>query len=142
MRKLSLVIMCILLFNVGTYSQRKNSTQKKHTSKTTVKKYTEEQALEYIADWYQFYNADEEYCCPSVRRISNNVFYVKVEYANKNVAYKEVTHYNYTTDTETGEIKSNPTYKLEKNEFFWSSKVLILTIQSNGKYSVREKFQY
>ena len=58
----------------------------KHKKETTTKsssvKYSEEKALELIADYYEFYNADEEYDSPVVRRISNNVFYVKVEYCN------------------------------------------------------------
>ena len=87
-------------------------------------KYSEEKALELIADYYEFYNADEEYDNPVVRQISNNVFYVKVEYCTggKDTCYK--------SDYNGGTIK---------HDFFWSSKVLVLKIQSSTKYTVTVK---
>jgi len=83
---------------------------KKHISN----KYSEEKALSCIEDYYLFYNADYTYRNPEVRRVSNNVFYISLqECTNK----KEFT----------------------TNEFFWRSKVLILTIHSTTKYDVKEK---
>lgn len=121
MKKIILIIFVVLTSNfVGA-----QNTKKKTTSKNSSAKYSEEKALELLADYYEFYNADEEYENPVVRRISNNVFYIKVDYCNggKDICYE--SDYNGGT---------------KKHEFFWHSKVLILKIQSPTKYTVNEKF--
>jgi hypothetical protein len=116
----------ILLFTlILSYSLANSQTVKKKSTVNSVR-YSEEKALELIADYYEFYNADEEYDNPIVRRISNNVFYVKVEYCSggKNICYN--SDYNGGT----------------KHEFFWRSKVLVLKIQSASKYTVTVKSDY
>ena len=116
----------ITLFIILTFGLLQSQTTRKKSTAKSVR-YSEEKALEFIADYYEFYNADEEYDNPVVRQISNNVFYVKVGYCTggKNICYK--SDYN-----------NEP----EKHEFFWRSKVWILKIQSSSKYTVTEKFDY
>jgi hypothetical protein len=123
MKKVILLFVIILTSNL-TNSQ--TTKKKKSNPKANSIQYTEEKALELISDYYEFYNADEEYDNPVVRRISNNVFYVKVDYCGggKDICYE--TNYNNGEST--------------KHEFFWHSKVLILKIQSSTKYTVNEKY--
>ena len=120
MKKIILLFALLLTANLAN----SQNTKKKTTTKSSSVKYSEEKALELIADYYEFYNADEEYDNPVVRRISNNVFYVKVEYCNggKDTCYE--SDYNGGT---------------KKHEFFWSSKALVLKIQSSTKYTVTVK---
>ncbi|WP_293895319.1 hypothetical protein [Flavobacterium sp.] len=122
MKNLILLIALTLTCNIAN----SQSIKKKTNTKSNSVQYSEEKALELIADYYEFYNADEEYDNPVVRRISNNVFYVKVEYCSggKDICYEE----------SNGESI--------KKEFFWSSKVLILKIQSSTKYTVTVKANY
>ena len=131
-----MLLACLLLFNANSFSQKKT------THHTKVVKYTDEQVLKYIDDYYSFYNADEEYCCPSIRKISNNVFYIKVDVCTKSFAYKDENVYEGITDPNTGETKMQIKRIKVKNDFFWHSKVLVLTIKSNGNYSVKEKSIY
>lgn len=123
MKKIILIVFVLLTSNFAN----SQNTKKKTTAKSSSIKYTEEKALELIADYYEFYNADEEYDNPVVRRISNNVFYVKVEYCSGG---KDTC---YTTDYNGGTVK---------HDFFWSSKVLVLKIQSSTKYTVTIKEDY
>lgn len=120
MKKIILIFFILLTSNIANSQNSK----KKATTKSSSVKYSEEKALELIADYYEFYNADEEYDNPVVRQISNNVFYVKVEYCTggKDTCYK--------SDYNGGTIK---------HDFFWSSKVLVLKIQSSTKYTVTVK---
>jgi hypothetical protein len=122
MKNIILLIALILTYNIAN----SQSTKKKINIKSNSVQYTEEKALELIADYYEFYNADEEYDNPVVRRISNNVFYVKVKYCSggKDICYEE----------NNGEQI--------KKDFFWNSKVLILKIQSSIKYTVTVKEDY
>ena len=117
-----ILLFAILLTSNFAFSQ---TTKKKSTTTKRIR-YSEEKALEFIADYYEFYNADEEYDNPVVRQISNNVFYVKVQYCSggKEICYEEVD----------GE-------KVKK-DFFWNSKVLVLKIQSSTKYTVTIKEDY
>jgi hypothetical protein len=117
----------ILLFIIIWASNLANSQTNKKKSTVKSVRYTEEKALELIADYYEFYNADEEYDNPVVRQISNNVFYVKVQYCDGG---KE-TCYESDDNDET-----------VKRDFFWSSKVLVLKIQSSTKYTVTVKTDY
>lgn len=128
-----LVLACLLLFSISSFSQKK-------TVHSKTIKYSDEQVLKYIDDYYSFYNANEEYCCPSIRKISNNVFYIKVEVCVKSVAYKDEDVYDgTTTDPVTGQLKMLTKRIRVKNDFFWHSKVLVLTIKSNDNYTVKEK---
>lgn len=120
--KLIFTILLCFIVSINAYSQKKT------TKKTTPQiNYTEQQAIDYIADYYSFYNADEIYTDAVARKISKNVFHVSVKYCNggKDTCYKK----NY----DGFEVK---------DEMFWSSKVLILTIFKNGKYEVKEKSNY
>lgn len=123
MKKIILIVFVLLTSNIAN----SQNTKKKTIAKSSSIKYTEEKALELIADYYEFYNADEEYDNPIVRQISNNIFYVKVEYCNggKETCYQ--SDYNGGT---------------KKHDFFWSSKVLVLKIQSSTKYTVTVKEDY
>lgn len=105
------------------------TTQKKTQSKATV--YSEEHALECVQDYYEFYNADESYSDPKVRRVSNNVFYISVKYCSggKDICY---TKENIGT-------WDRPIYIEKKHDFFWHSKVLVLTCTSKTKYTIRVK---
>jgi hypothetical protein len=80
---------------------------------SSSKSISEYDALQYVDDWYNFYNADMQYRNPSVRRISNNKFYISVEECQK----------SFTHD-----------------DFFWRSVVLVLNVKNNGKYTVDYSF--
>ena len=121
MKKIILIVFVLLTSNFVN----SQNTKKKTTTKNSSVKYSEEKALELLADYYEFYNADEEYENPVVRRISNNVFYIKVEYCSGG------NDICYQSDYNGGS---------EKQNFFWHSKVLILKIQSSTKYTVNEKY--
>lgn len=96
--------------------------QKKPIKKASSVTYSEEQALEYIKDYYEFYNADETYSTPKVRRISNNVFYISLDYCNAgDSCFQQYDSYR------------------TRQDIFWRSKVLILTISPNDKYTVKVK---
>jgi hypothetical protein len=114
---------------INSFSQS-NQNKKPTTQNTT--QYSVNHALECIEDYYEFYNADEFYSDPKVRRVSNNVFYVSLKYCTggKNICYKQVNIGTWDA----------PLYIDEKNEFFWHSKVLVLTCTSKTKYKVTVKY--
>lgn len=127
---LSKVIFLAVVFCIAQIQQLNGqTTTKKTTPKATF--YTEEHALECVQDYYDFYNADESYSDPKVRRVSNNVFYISVKYCSggKSICY---TKENIGT-------WDRPLYIEKPNDFFWRSKVLILTCTSKTKYSIRVK---
>lgn len=70
---------------------------------------SEAQALNYIKDFFDFYNKDMTYRNVVLRRISDNSFRVSLE-----------------TCTNKGDFSNN--------DFFWTSSVRTLTVHSNGKY--------
>jgi hypothetical protein len=131
MRKLILIFIVILTSNFANSQKVK----KKTSTKSSSVQYSEEKALELIADYYDFYNSDEKYENPVVRRISNNVFYVKVEYCSggNDICFDQKSVRNENGTTEFIEVR---------NEHFWDSKVLILKIQSSTKYTVTVKEDY
>jgi hypothetical protein len=96
--------------------------------------YTEEHAMECLQDYYDFYNADEEYSDPKIRRIGNNVFYISLKYClgGKSFCYTEE---NICT------LCDRPIYVSKKNDVFWRSKVLKLTCTSKTKYTISVKNQ-
>ena len=98
------LIITTLLLSLSSYTQT-NKTQPVTNSKTV---YTEKQAMKYIEDYYDFYKSDKKYQVLEARKISSNVFHVKV---------KE----SYTSDPYT--------------ELYFS-RVCVLTILPNGKYKV------
>ena len=90
--------------------QKSPSKQKKKVSV----KYDEEKALSCVYDYYAFYNADYTFRNAEVRRVSNNVFYISLQECTNKKEFRE-------------------------NDFFWRSKVLVLTITSSTKYIIKEK---
>ena len=107
-----LFIMCILV-GINTYGQKKKSTQKYTKSYTTV------EALAYVDDYFRFYEADLFYEDPEVRKISNNVFHVRVDICAGSCY--ETNAFGYR----------------QKKDFLWRPTVYTLTIGTGGKYSMR-----
>ncbi|WP_438423019.1 hypothetical protein [Aquimarina macrocephali] len=107
--------------------KQQNKPRKK--AKTKSKFYTEQQALNFVKDWYGFYNAEWIYRNPRIRRSANNVFVVSLEEATKSTG-RRVTKINQDlTTTKTKEMI-----------YTWYSNVYELTIANNGKYSFKPKF--
>ena len=79
------------------------------------KHYDESEALNLVQDYYDFYNADFAYKNARVRRMSNNKF---------RISLKEC-------------INKEP---FLSDDFHWSSINYILTINSNGKYTMNRDF--
>lgn len=127
MKKRVLTLFC-LLASIGTFAQQKKTTKK------AVKSYTTEDAIKYVEDYFEFYQADTHYENPEARKVSNNVFHIKVETCNAGEhCYTEKEYTNIFGDT----------YKVkEKNTFFWHTKVYVLTIKPQGKYIINEKVDY
>ncbi len=125
-----LVLLVFTLTSMQLFSQSKVN---KKQSNQSSSQYSEMHALECIEDYYEFYNADECYSDPKVRRISSNVFYVSVKYCSggKEICYKKENILN---------TWNNPIYVEVKNDFFWHSKVLVLTCASKTKYKVTIKY--
>jgi|688.fasta_scaffold1349640_1 hypothetical protein len=73
--------------------------------------HTEADALKLIKDYYEFYDADNIYRKPKVRRVSENVFRISLEECPRR-----------------GEFSND--------NFFWRSTVIKLTIYEDGKYDV------
>ena len=103
-----LFIMCILV-GINTYGQKKKST----------KSYTTAEALAYVDDYFRFYEADLFYEDPEVRKISNNVFHVRVDICAGSCY--ETNAFGYR----------------QKKDFLWRPTVYTLTIGTGGKYSMR-----
>lgn len=124
----TIIFVCIIS-SISIQKVNAQTTKKKVVTKSTT--YSEEHALECLEDYYEFYNADENYSNPKIRRISNNVFYISVKYCTggKDICY---TKENIGT-------WDNPIYIEKKRDFFWSSKVLVLTCTSKTKYIIKEK---
>ena len=104
-----------LLIGASSYAQQKK--------KTVAKSYTTEQAVGYAEDYFEFYEANTPYRNPIARKLSNNVFHIKVEICTcypKSFCYDE-----------------------EGNERdCWQAKIYTLTIANGGKYKMEEKFNY
>ena len=75
MRKFLFIV--TLLLSLSSYAQTKK-TQPATNSKTA---YTEKQAMQYMRDYYDFYKSDKKYRVLDARKVSSNVFHVKVEEA-------------------------------------------------------------
>lgn len=123
------IVFACIIFSFSIERVNSQTPKKKIASKSTV--YSEEHALECLEDYYEFYNADESYSNPKIRRISNNVFYISVKYCNggKEVCYTKENIGTWDT----------PIYVEKKNDFFWNSKVLVLTCTSKTKYTIKVK---
>lgn len=77
----------------------------------SLKQHSEEEALRLIKDYYEFYNANMIYRKPKVRRVSSNVFKISLEECTKKGGFSD-------------------------QDFFWHSRVINLTINSDGTYNV------
>lgn len=93
--------------------------------------YSEDHAMSCVSDYYEFYNADEHYSDVKLRRISGTVFYVSLKYCSgpKEICYEP-------------EYIGGTTFYFKPKEFFWHSKVLVLTITSKTKYTIKNKNGY
>lgn len=107
--------------------KQQNKPRKK--AKTKSKFYTEQQALNYIKDWYDFYNSEWTYRNPRIRRKANNVFVVSLEEATKSSRIEKIKINKDLTTSKTGEMI-----------YTWYSNVYELTIANNGKYSFKPNF--
>lgn len=127
MKKIVFLFLCLLI-GVSSYAQQKKTVKKK-----AVKSYTTEQAIAYVEDYFNFYEADWAYDNIEARKVSSNTFYIKVQVCRSKGSCYE-TEYDYTTNT------SQRTNK--KKEFWWDTKLYTLVIGSGGKYKMEEKFNY
>jgi hypothetical protein len=94
-----------------------SNSQQKRSSKISTPNYTEEQALQYLDDYYSFYKPDKVYSDAIARKISRNRFHISLKLRDANaVGYQIVT--GYTT-------------------YEWCSQVVELTIYPRNKYKVR-----
>lgn len=123
MKRFVFIVMCLLVV-LNTYGQKKKTTTK------VAKSYTVEQALEYVEDYFSFYEADTAYENPEARKISNNVFHIRVDVC---------TCIGGSGCYEKKRIENSFFETTERNPFCWHSKLYILTIGSGGKYSMKEK---
>lgn len=73
---------------------------------------SESQALDYIKDYYDFYDSDVDYRNVRLRRIEDNVFTVSLEEC-----------------TNKGEFSND--------DFFWHSRIKRLTVNSDGTYKLQ-----
>lgn len=96
-----------------SFSQEKSSSPTKQKKHVPVK-YDEGNALVCLYDYYEFYHADYTFRNEKIRRVSNNVFYISLQECLDKKEFKE-------------------------SDFFWSSKVFVLTIHSSKKYTIKEK---
>ena len=104
-----------LLIGANSYAQQKK--------KTVAKSYTTEQAVGYAEDYFEFYEANTPYRNPIARKLSNNVFHIKVEICT---CYPK----SFCSDDEGNERDC------------WQAKIYTLTIVNGGKYRMEEKFNY
>lgn len=122
--KLSVLVCFLLTFIFHGFTQTKRKP-------SNVKLYSEEHARGCINDYYEFYHSDEHYSDVKFRRVSGNIFYVSLKYCSgpNEICYEP-------------EYIGNTAYYTKPKEFFWNSKVLVLTINSKTKYTVRNKDGY
>lgn len=125
MRRIVLVSVCMLLV-ISIYGQKKKTTKK------VVKSYTIEQALEYVEDYFSFYEADTQYDNPEARKISNNVFHIRVDICESGEDCYKTVYYSW-------EVQLPP--RTEKKDFFWHSQLYILTIGTGGKYRMKRSYE-
>lgn len=74
-----------------------------------LRQHSEDEALKLLKDYYEFYNANFVYRRPKIRRLSNNRFVISLEECIKE--FRDI-------------------------EFHWHSKVVNLTINSDGTYNI------
>ena len=91
-----------------------------NTSQATGNYYSESDAIDYVKDYYNFYNADYVVRNIMVRRITNNKFHVSLEEMSKNIM----------------EIKERIA-KLKSEEVKWDSNNYTLTIFNKKNYILK-----
>ena len=79
--------------------------------KTKIKWYSDEQALGYVKDYYEFYNSDNRFRNVKIRRVTDNQFRVSLEECTKKA--------NFSND-----------------DFFWNARVYRRTIDNKGNYDM------
>ena len=114
-------IYLLLIVNYHAFSQTKSNNPK-------VTSYSEEHARECVDDYYEFYNSGEHYSDVKLRRVSGNVFYVSLKYCSgpDQICYEP-------------EYIGNTVFYTKPKDFYWNSKVLVLTIISKTKYLIKNK---
>lgn len=115
MKRIIFIAICFLI-GIGAFAQ-----QKKSTKKATAKSYTTEQAIGYIEDWFAFYKSGCIYEDLQVRKVSNNVFHIKVYACGSGSRC-----YNKYSKSK------------EKDEYNWHARIYKLTIHSQKEYTVKE----
>jgi hypothetical protein len=79
--------------------------------KTKIKWYSDEQALGYVKDYYEFYNSDNRFRNVKIRRVTDNQFRVSLEECTKKAEFSN-------------------------DDFFWNARVYRLTIDNKGNYDM------
>lgn len=104
-----------LVIGVLGYSQKKKSSKGKSSASYSI-----EQALSYVEDYFDFYDANTEWDNPVIRKVSENTFFVKVSVCSggREICYDEDG---------------------EKKDFFWRSQVYTLKINGSGNYTMNIK---
>jgi hypothetical protein len=95
-----------------------------NTSQATGKYYSEAEAIDYVKDYYNFYNADYIVKNIRVRRIANNKFHVSLEEMSKRI---------YEMEKSMNSLKGADVVALESNNY-------ILTISNNKEYTLIRQF--
>ena len=88
-----------------------NEKVKSQIKKNRIKWYSDKQALNYVKDYYEFYNADSKYRGVKLRRVTDNEFRISLEECPKKGGFSD-------------------------NDFFWTARVYRLTIDNKGNYDM------
>lgn len=105
------------LLEVVKKNKKKSSSSNIPNNKVNTNKskyYSEQEAVSYVRDYYDFYNADYLARKIRIRRISNNKFNVSLEQC----------------------VNKEP---FIDSDFHWNSVNYILTIENNGKYNMKRQ---
>ena len=101
-----------------------------NTSQATGKYYSEAEAIDYVKDYYNFYNADYIVKNIRVRRISNNKFHVSLEEMSKRI-YEMEKDMNRLKNMNSS--KNGDTIKMDSNNY-------ILTISNSKEYTLIRQY--
>ena len=85
--------------------------EKAQIEKNRIKWYSDDQALNYVKDYYEFYNTDNKFRNVKIRRVTDNEFRVSLEECTKKASFSN-------------------------DDFFWNARVYRLTIDNKGKYDM------
>ncbi|MEZ4694722.1 MAG: hypothetical protein R2837_12470 [Aliarcobacter sp.] len=109
------------LLEVVKKNKKKSSSSNIPNNKVNTNKskyYSEQEAVSYVEDYYNFYKADNRARNIRVRRLENNKFNVYLEENTKNLI--------------SGKF----------NNDYWGSRYYVLTILNNGKYEMNIDFHH